>query len=79
MHLSLDGFCEVIKKLNKKNAEKALTILWYLDDGQPGIAKTAGQLAKVLDDHQADFKSGAIGLQHTGQTIEFRNFKIKTL
>jgi hypothetical protein len=34
---------------------------------------------KVLDDHQADFKSGAIGLQHTGQTIEFRNLKIKTL
>ena len=34
---------------------------------------------KVLDDHHPAFKSGAIGLQHTGQTIEFRNFKIKTL
>jgi hypothetical protein len=35
--------------------------------------------AKVLDDHHAAFKTGAIGLQHTGQTIEFRNLKIKTL
>ncbi|MEO8051153.1 MAG: DUF1080 domain-containing protein [Acidobacteriota bacterium] len=34
---------------------------------------------KVLDDHQASFKTGAIGLQHTGQQIEFRNLKIKTL
>ena len=35
--------------------------------------------AKVLDDHQKDFAGGAIGLQHTGQKIEFRNFKIKEL
>lgn len=34
---------------------------------------------KVLDDHQKDFAKGAIGLQHTGQTIEFRNLKVKTL
>ena len=34
---------------------------------------------KVLDDHQKDFARGAIGLQHTGQKIEFRNFKIKAL
>lgn len=34
---------------------------------------------KVLDDHQKDFPGGAIGLQHTGQKIEFRNFKIKPL
>lgn len=34
---------------------------------------------KVLDDHQSDFASGAIGLQHTGQKIEFRNLRIKTL
>ena len=34
---------------------------------------------KVLDDHQKEFASGAIGLQHTGQKIEFRNFKIKPL
>jgi hypothetical protein len=51
MHLSLDGFCEVVKKSTRKNAEKALAVLWYLDQEQPGIAKTAGQLTKVFDDH----------------------------
>jgi hypothetical protein len=51
MHLSLDGFCEVVKKSNKNNAEKALAVLWYFDHDQPGIAKTAGQLTKVLGDH----------------------------
>ena len=34
---------------------------------------------KVLDDHHDQFKSGAVGLQYTGQKIEFRNLKIKTL
>ena len=51
MHLSLDGFCEVVKKSNKNNVEKALAVLWYYDQDQPGIAKTAGQLTKVLGDH----------------------------
>jgi hypothetical protein len=51
MHLSLDGFCEVVKNSNRKNAEKALTVLWYFDHGEPGIAKSAGQLTRVLDDH----------------------------
>jgi hypothetical protein len=51
MHLSLDGFCEVVKRSDKTNAEKALAVLWYFDRGEPGIAKTAGQLTKVLGDH----------------------------
>jgi Domain of unknown function (DUF4145) len=51
MHLSLDGFCEVVKESNRKNAEKALAILWYFDHEQPDIAKTAGQLTKLLGDH----------------------------
>jgi hypothetical protein len=51
MHLSLDGFCEVVKKSNRKNAEKALAVLWYFDREQPGTAKTASQLTKVLGDH----------------------------
>jgi hypothetical protein len=51
MNLSLDGFCEVAKELKKSNAEKALTVLWYFDYTQPGVAKTAGQLTKVLADH----------------------------
>jgi len=51
MHLSLDGFCEVVKKLDKTNAEKALALLWFFDHEAPEISKTAGQLTKVLDDH----------------------------
>jgi hypothetical protein len=51
MHLSLDGFCEVVGKPNRTNAEKALAVLWYFDHDQPGIAKTAGQLTKVLSDY----------------------------
>ncbi len=51
MYLSLDGFCEVVKKSNRTNADKALAILWYFDQEQPGITKTAGQLTKVLGDH----------------------------
>ena len=33
----------------------------------------------VLDDRHPQFKSGAIGLQYTGQRIEFRSIKIKVL
>src|SRR5690349_12683034 len=51
MHLTLDGFCEVVRSSNKTNVEGALAVLWYFDREQPGIAKTAGQLRKVLDDH----------------------------
>ena len=34
---------------------------------------------KVLDARHPEFKSGAIGLQRTGQDIEFRSVKIKPL
>jgi hypothetical protein len=51
MHLSLDRFCEVVEKSNRKNVEKALAVLWYFDHEQPGVAKTSGQLTKVLGDH----------------------------
>ena len=51
MHLSFDVFCEVVKNSNGTNAERALAVLWYFDHQQPGIAKTAGQLTKVLGDH----------------------------
>jgi Domain of unknown function (DUF4145) len=51
MLLLLDGFCEVVQKSNRTNAEKALAVLWYFDHEQPGITKTAGQLTKVLGDH----------------------------
>jgi hypothetical protein len=51
MHLSLDIFCEVVKKLDKTNAEKALAVLWYFDREQPDAVRSAGQLTKVLGDH----------------------------
>jgi hypothetical protein len=51
MHLSLGDFCEVVKKSNRSNAEKALAVLRYFDCEQPDIAKAAGQLTKVLGDH----------------------------
>jgi hypothetical protein len=51
MHLSLDGFCDVVKKSNRSNTEKALAVLWYFDHEQHEIAKTSGQLTKVLGDH----------------------------
>jgi hypothetical protein len=51
MHLSLDRFCEVVKSLNRTNAEAALAVLWYFDHEQEGVAKTAGQLTKMLGDH----------------------------
>ena len=51
MNISLDAFCDLIKELNKSNAEKAMAILWYYDHEQPGISKTAGQLTKVMTDH----------------------------
>jgi hypothetical protein len=51
MHLSLDVFCDVVKTLDKSNAEKAIAVLWYFDHETPDIPKTAGQLTKLLGDH----------------------------
>jgi Domain of unknown function (DUF4145) len=51
MSLSLDDFCGIAKKLNRTNADKAIAVLWYFDREQRDVAKTAGQLTKVLGDH----------------------------
>jgi hypothetical protein len=51
VHLSLLDFCEVVKQLDRSNAEKALAVLWYHDRQQPDVAMTSGQLAKVLVNH----------------------------
>jgi hypothetical protein len=51
MHLSIDDFCEVVKKLKKTNAEKALAVLWFFDQMEPDTAMSAGQLTKILGDH----------------------------
>ncbi|KPF58480.1 hypothetical protein D621_05615 [beta proteobacterium AAP51] len=51
MHLSLEDFCELVKGLEKTNAEKALALLWYHDRKQPDLAMSAGQLTRLLGDH----------------------------
>src|SRR4051812_17715010 len=51
MHISLADFCEIIKGLEKSNAEKALLVLWYHDRLQPDVPMKSGQLANVLVDH----------------------------
>jgi hypothetical protein len=49
--ISLSDFCEVVKGLQKSNAEKALLVLWYHDHSQPDLAMTPGQLTKILVDY----------------------------
>lgn len=51
MSLALEDFCEILARLNRPNAEKALALLWFFDSEKPNIAKTAGYLTKVLSDH----------------------------
>lgn len=51
MHMALDLFCEVVKTLNRSNAEKALAVLWFFDLERTGVSKTAGELTRVLSDH----------------------------
>jgi hypothetical protein len=51
MDISLENFCELVRKLDKRNAEKAIAVLWYFDQAQSDVVKTSGQLTKVLDDH----------------------------
>jgi len=63
VHLSLVDFCEVIKGLNKSNAEKALAVLWYRDRQQADVTMTSGQLAKILVDHH-------VGTPHATQMAE---------
>ena len=51
MHIPLVEFCEVVKGLERSNAEKALTVLWYHDRQEPDVAITSSQLTKVMVDH----------------------------
>jgi hypothetical protein len=53
MPLTLDEFCEFIRKLDKSNADKALGVLWYFDREKADAMMSAGQLAKILRDHHA--------------------------
>lgn len=51
MHLSLVDYCEVVKGLDRSNADKALAILWYQDRNEPDVTMSSGTLTKVLTDH----------------------------
>lgn len=51
MHLSLGDFCELVGKLDKPNAEKAVAILWFHDHKIADTAMPAGALTKIMDDH----------------------------
>jgi hypothetical protein len=81
MNLSLDRFCECIKKSTRSNAEKALTVLWYFDQAELGIAKTAGQLTKILSDHHVGTPNQtalAEGIRRTKLASESKNgFSLK--
>ena len=48
---SIDEFCQIVNKIEKTNAHKALALLWYFDRQNAGIAMSAGQLTKILMDH----------------------------
>jgi hypothetical protein len=81
MHLSLDRFCEVVKNSNRSNVEKALAVLWYFDNEQLDIAKTAGQLTKVIGDHHIGTPNQtalAEGIRKTKLASESKNgFSLK--
>ncbi len=49
--LSIGDFCEIVKSLNKTNAEKALALLWYYDQQQVDVIKSAGELTRIMGDH----------------------------
>jgi len=63
VHLPLVEFCEIVKSLDRSNAEKAITILWYRDHHEPDVMMTSGQLAKVMVDHH-------VGTPHATQLAD---------
>jgi Domain of unknown function (DUF4145) len=81
MHLSFDVFCDVVKTLNKRNADKAVAVLWYFDQEAPDTAKTAGQLTKLLGDHHIGTPNQTLlaeGIRKTKLANESRNgFSLK--
>ena len=63
MHLSLGDFCELVKGLDKPNAEKAVVILWFHDHKTADTAMTAGALTKIMVDHH-------VGTPHSTQLAD---------
>lgn len=60
MHISLANFCEIVKELQKSNAEKALLVLWYHDRSQSDVAMTSGRLATILVDYHVGTPNSTI-------------------
>lgn len=48
--MKLDQFCHVLRKLERNQADRALSILWFHDEKTPDIVMSAGELAKIIHD-----------------------------
>lgn len=46
--MTLDEFCKSIGRLKLDNAQKAVAILWFLDQEETGIQKTYLELSKII-------------------------------
>lgn len=51
LHVAIDDFCEIVKVLDKTQAEKAIALLWFHDLKQPDVEMTSGALARLICDH----------------------------
>ncbi len=49
--MNLDEFCKSIGRLTLSNAQKAVSILWFLDQEDAGIEKTSVELTKIIRGH----------------------------
>lgn len=63
MHLSLGGFCEIVRTLDRSNTDKAIAVLWYQDQQTPDTALTPGELVKIMSDHH-------VGAPHSTRLAE---------
>jgi hypothetical protein len=81
MHLEVDDFCEVVKRLKKTNAEKALALLWFHDVKTPDVVMSAHQLRKLLDRHHLGTSSWTAidsGIRQSKLAIESKDgFSLK--
>lgn len=67
--MPLEDFCELVKSLDKTNAEKAVAILWFHDHKKADTALTARSLTKIMGDHNVGNPNStqlAEGIRKTG-------------
>jgi len=48
--MEVEDFCVAMDKLGLAQPQQALAVLWFLDRAQPGAARSAGELARILRD-----------------------------